>query len=70
MDRYICYLFTCKNFSNIISESFEEEKLLTPIMDTGNMGGLVPVSSLDQTLDDMIATLPNYLNVSLHSNLE
>lgn len=30
------------------------------------MGGLVPVSSLDQTLDDMIVTLPNYLNVSLY----
>ncbi|XP_072743387.1 sorting nexin-29 isoform X2 [Anoplolepis gracilipes] len=45
-------------------ESFEEEKVLTPIMDAGNMGGLVPVSSLDQTLDDMIATLPNYLNDS------
>lgn len=45
-------------------ESFEEEKLLTPIMDGGNMGGLVPVSSLDQTLDDMIAALPNYLNDS------
>lgn len=30
------------------------------------MGGLVPVSSLDQTLDDMIAALPNYLNVSLY----
>ncbi|KAM0733088.1 Sorting nexin-29 [Formica fusca] len=45
-------------------ESFEEEKLLTPIMDAGNMGGLVPVSSLDQTLDDMIAALPNYLNDS------
>ncbi|XP_029676549.1 sorting nexin-29-like isoform X1 [Formica exsecta] len=45
-------------------ESFEEEKLLTPIMDAGNMGGLVPVPSLDQTLDDMIAALPNYLNDS------
>ncbi|KMR03603.1 sorting nexin-29 [Lasius niger] len=45
-------------------ESFEEEKVLTPIMDAGNMGGLVPVSSLDQTLDDMIVTLPNYLNDS------
>lgn len=46
------------------SESFEEEKILTPIMDAGNMGGLVPVSSFDQTLDDMIATMPNYLNDS------
>ncbi|CAL1684785.1 unnamed protein product [Lasius platythorax] len=45
-------------------ESFEEEKVLTPIMDAGNMGGLVPVSSLDQTLDDMIVTLPSYLNDS------
>lgn len=48
------------------SESFEEEKVLTPIMDIGNMGGLVPVSSLEQTLDDMLVTLPNYLDVSLN----
>lgn len=66
MNRYTWYFFShiYKNFSNIASESFEEEKVLTPIMDAGNMGGLVPVSSLDQTLDDMIVTLPNYLNVS------
>lgn len=29
------------------------------------MGGLVPVSSLDQTLDDMLITLPSYLDVCL-----
>ncbi|KYN01154.1 Sorting nexin-29, partial [Cyphomyrmex costatus] len=45
-------------------ESFEEEKILTPVMDTGNLGGLVPVSSLDQTLDDMLVSLPNYLDDS------
>lgn len=37
-------------------------------MDTGNLGGLVPISSLDQTLDDMLVTLPNYLDVSLQFN--
>ncbi|KAL6258123.1 hypothetical protein P5V15_010042 [Pogonomyrmex californicus] len=47
-----------------LCESFEEEKLLTPVMDAGNLGGLVPVSSLDQTLDDMLVTLPNYLDDS------
>jgi len=57
-----------KIFSNICSESLEEEKILTPVMDTENLGGLVPVSSLDQTLDDMLVTLPNYLDVSLHFN--
>ncbi|KAH0954016.1 hypothetical protein HN011_007055 [Eciton burchellii] len=45
-------------------ESFEEEKVLTPVMDAENMGGLVPVSSLDQTLNDMLVTLPNYLDDS------
>ncbi|KAG5336930.1 SNX29 protein, partial [Acromyrmex heyeri] len=45
-------------------ESFEEEKILTPVIDTGNLGGLVPVSSLDQTLDDMLISLPNYLDDS------
>ncbi|XP_011636612.1 sorting nexin-29 [Pogonomyrmex barbatus] len=47
-----------------LCESFEEEKLLTPVMDAENLGGLVPVSSLDQTLDDMLVTLPNYLDDS------
>lgn len=60
--------FFHKILSNIYSESFEEEKILTPVMDTGNLGGLVPISSLDQTLDDMLVTLPNYLDVSLYSN--
>lgn len=50
--------------SNVASESFEEEKILTPVTDAGNLGGLVPVSPLDQTLDDMLVTLPNYLDVS------
>ncbi|XP_076165639.1 sorting nexin-29 isoform X3 [Ptiloglossa arizonensis] len=45
-------------------ESFEEEKVLTPVTDSGNMGGLVPVSPLDQTLDDMLIALPNYLDDS------
>lgn len=49
------------------SESFEEEKILTPVTDSGNMRSLVPVSSLDQTLDDVLVTLPNYLDVSIHS---
>lgn len=57
--------FFYKILSNIYSDSFEEEKILTPVMDTGNLGGLVPISSLDQTLDDMLVTLPNYLDVSL-----
>lgn len=61
-------MFFHKIFSNICSDSFEEEKILTPVMDAGNLGGLVPVSSLDQTLDDMLVTLPNYLDVSLHFN--
>ncbi|XP_029046049.1 sorting nexin-29 [Osmia bicornis bicornis] len=41
-------------------ETFEEEKVLTPVTDSSNMGGLVPVSPLDQTLDDMLIALPNY----------
>ncbi|RLU19370.1 hypothetical protein DMN91_007927, partial [Ooceraea biroi] len=45
-------------------ESFEEEKVLTPVMDAENMGGLVPVSSLDETLNDMLVTLPSYLDDS------
>ncbi|XP_011142398.2 sorting nexin-29 isoform X1 [Harpegnathos saltator] len=45
-------------------ESFEEEKILTPVTDAENLGGLVPVSPLDQTLDDMLVTLPNYLDDS------
>ncbi|XP_016767929.1 sorting nexin-29 isoform X3 [Apis mellifera] len=46
------------------SETFEEEKILTPITNSGSMGGLVPVSPLDQTLDDMLITLPSYLDDS------
>ncbi|XP_043282728.1 sorting nexin-29 isoform X2 [Venturia canescens] len=44
------------------SDSLEDEKVLTPVTDTGNMGGLVPVSPLDQTLDDMLVTLPSYMD--------
>ncbi|XP_043792694.1 sorting nexin-29 isoform X2 [Apis laboriosa] len=46
------------------NETFEEEKILTPITNSGSMGGLVPVSPLDQTLDDMLITLPSYLDDS------
>lgn len=46
------------------SETFEEEKVLTPVTNSGNMGGLVPVSPLDQTLDDMLIALPSYLDDS------
>lgn len=49
---------------NLSNESFEEEKVLTPVTDSINMGGLVPVSPLDQTLDDMLIALPNYLDNS------
>ncbi|XP_020280867.1 sorting nexin-29 isoform X2 [Pseudomyrmex gracilis] len=45
-------------------DSFQEEKILTPVTDAGNMGGLVPVSALDQTLDDMLVSLPPYLDDS------
>ncbi|CAL7950089.1 unnamed protein product [Xylocopa violacea] len=45
-------------------ETFEEEKVLTPVTNSGNMGGLVPISPLDQTLDDMLIALPNYLDDS------
>ena len=46
-------------------ETFEEERLLTPLTDTENMGGLVPVSPLDNVLDDVLVSLPNYLEVSI-----
>lgn len=69
---YACYLVrskisaTAENittlwYSNVFSQSFEE--VLTPVTDSGNMGGLVPVSPLDQTLDDMLIALPNYIDV-------
>ncbi|XP_076762722.1 sorting nexin-29 [Xylocopa sonorina] len=45
-------------------DTFEEEKVLTPVTNSGNMGGLVPISPLDQTLDDMLIALPNYLDDS------
>ncbi|XP_034946152.1 sorting nexin-29 [Chelonus insularis] len=44
------------------SDSLEEERVLTPLTDVGNIGGLVPVSPLDQTLNDMLVTLPNYID--------
>ncbi|KAK0071344.1 hypothetical protein PV325_013071, partial [Microctonus aethiopoides] len=44
------------------TKSNNEERILTPLTDVGNMGGLVPVSPLDQTLDDMLVTLPNYMD--------
>ncbi|KAK0174557.1 hypothetical protein PV327_010316 [Microctonus hyperodae] len=43
-------------------KSNNEERILTPLTDIGNMGGLVPVSPLDQTLDDMLVNLPNYID--------
>ncbi|XP_044584475.1 sorting nexin-29 [Cotesia glomerata] len=49
---------------NELNESPEEERVLTPLTD-GSMGGLVPVSPLDQTLEDMLVTLPNYLDAEL-----
>ncbi|XP_047370641.1 sorting nexin-29 isoform X5 [Vespa velutina] len=45
----------CKN------ESLDEGKILTPVTDADNLG-LVPTSPLDQTFDDMLVSLPNYLN--------
>lgn len=53
----------------MFSDSFQEEKILTPVTDAGNMGGLVPVSALDQTLDDMLVSLPPYLDVSSHTEV-
>ncbi|XP_012272933.1 sorting nexin-29 isoform X2 [Orussus abietinus] len=44
------------------SESVEEERVLTPLTDIGNTGGLVPVSPLDQTLDDILVNGPTYLD--------
>ncbi|XP_047370640.1 sorting nexin-29 isoform X4 [Vespa velutina] len=42
-------------------ESLDEGKILTPVTDADNLG-LVPTSPLDQTFDDMLVSLPNYLN--------
>ncbi|XP_035718997.1 sorting nexin-29-like [Vespa mandarinia] len=42
-------------------ESLNEGKILTPVTDADNLG-LVPTSPLDQTFDDMLVNLPNYLN--------
>ncbi|XP_014210929.1 sorting nexin-29 isoform X2 [Copidosoma floridanum] len=45
-------------------DAYEEERLLTPLTDTENMGGLVPVSPLSNALDDMMISLPSYLEDS------
>lgn len=45
----------------------DEGKILTPVTDSDNLG-LVPTSPLDQTFDDMLVSLPNYLNVSNLNN--
>ncbi|KAJ8681191.1 hypothetical protein QAD02_016978 [Eretmocerus hayati] len=42
-------------------ETCEDERLLTPLTDNENMGGLVPVSPLDNALDDMMVSLTSYL---------
>ncbi|XP_043685961.1 sorting nexin-29 [Vespula pensylvanica] len=46
---------------NEYGESLDEAKILTPVTDSDNLG-LVPTSPLDQTFDDMLINLPNYLN--------
>ncbi|XP_011506155.1 PREDICTED: sorting nexin-29 isoform X2 [Ceratosolen solmsi marchali] len=43
-------------------ETFEEERLLTPLTDNENMGGLVPVSPLDSVLDDTLVNLASYID--------
>lgn len=45
------------------SENYEDGKVLTPVNDSGNMGGLVPISPLDKSLEDMLVALPSYLDV-------
>jgi hypothetical protein len=52
----------------IFRETFEEERLLTPLTDNENMGGLVPVSPLDNALDDTLVSLPSYVDVSTMLN--
>ncbi|XP_012265722.2 sorting nexin-29 isoform X2 [Athalia rosae] len=43
------------------SEPIEEERVLTPLTDVGSMGGLVPVSPIEQpNLDELLATPPSY----------
>lgn len=42
-------------------ESLDEEKILTPVLDSNNLG-LVPTSPLDQTFDDVLVSLPNYID--------
>lgn len=63
----ISYLFvrTLKFFFFFFnSETLEEDRLLTPLTDTENMGGLVPVSPLDNSLEDVLVSLPSYIDVS------
>ncbi|XP_015176940.1 PREDICTED: sorting nexin-29 [Polistes dominula] len=43
------------------SESLDERKILTPVTDSDNLG-LVLTSPLDQTFDDILVSLPNYIN--------
>ncbi|XP_014601263.1 PREDICTED: sorting nexin-29 [Polistes canadensis] len=43
------------------SESLDEGKILTPVTDSDNLG-LVLTSPLDQTFDDILVSLPNYIN--------
>lgn len=46
----------------IQNEMIEEERVLTPLTDIGGIGGLMPVSPLDQALDDMLVALPSYMH--------
>lgn len=51
----------------VYRQSYSEERLLTPLTDPEKMGGLVPVSPLDNALDDMLVSLPSlpsYMEVS------
>ncbi|XP_066599639.1 sorting nexin-29 [Prorops nasuta] len=58
----------CNNVAKNESVDWQQDKpinegnVLTPLTDTDNMGVLVPVSPLEPTLDDMIISLPNYLD--------
>ncbi|KAF7988973.1 hypothetical protein HCN44_007283 [Aphidius gifuensis] len=44
------------------NDILEEDKVLTPLNDNSGMVNLMPVSPLDQTLDDMLVALPTYIN--------
>ncbi|XP_063983908.1 sorting nexin-29 [Diachasmimorpha longicaudata] len=45
----------------------QDDRVLTPLTDVGSLGGLLPVSPLDQTLDDFVSS--NYLE-SLQESLK